>query len=95
VVLALDGSFSQDATALMACQVGEVPHLDVAGLWEPPAGRPDYRVPIFEVEDAIRAACRRWNVRSIVADPFCWTRSLQLSKRKGSRSWSIRSRRSA
>jgi phage terminase large subunit-like protein len=32
VILALDGSFSQDATALVAAEVGDVPHLDVAGL---------------------------------------------------------------
>jgi hypothetical protein len=32
VVLALDGSFSQEATAVVAAEVGEVPHLDVAGL---------------------------------------------------------------
>jgi phage terminase large subunit-like protein len=82
-VLSLDGSFSQDATALVACQTGDVPHLDVVGLWEPPAGHPDYRVPIFEVEDAIRAACRRWQVRSIVADPFRWARSLQLLEAEG------------
>ena len=78
VVLALDGSFSQDATALVAAEVGEVPHLDVAGCWEPPPGRPDWRVPIVAVEDAIRAACRRWQIRQIVADPFRWARSLQI-----------------
>jgi len=55
-----------------------MPHLDVAGLWEPPAGRPEYRVPILDVEDAIRAARRRWQVRQIVADPFRWARSLQI-----------------
>jgi phage terminase large subunit-like protein len=56
-----------------------VPHLDVAGLWEPPPpGRPEYRVPILEVEDAVREACRRWQVRQIVADPFRWARSLQI-----------------
>ena len=78
VVLALDGSFSQDATALVACEIGDTPHLDVAGLWEPPVGRPDWRVPIVAVEDAIRDACRRWQVRQIVADPFRWARSLQI-----------------
>jgi hypothetical protein len=37
VILALDGSFAQDATALVAAEIGKVPHLDVTGLWEPPA----------------------------------------------------------
>jgi phage terminase large subunit-like protein len=83
VILALDGSFSQDATALVAAEVGEVPHLDVAGLWEPPPSRPEYRVPILEVEDAVREACRRWQVRQIVADPFRWARSLQILAAEG------------
>jgi hypothetical protein len=33
---------------------------------EPPPGRPDYRVPIVAVEDAIRECCRHWQVRQIV-----------------------------
>lgn len=75
---ALDGSFFQDATALVAAEVGEVPHLNVAGLWEPRPGHPGYRVPILEVEERRREACRRWRVRQIVADPFRWARSLQI-----------------
>jgi phage terminase large subunit-like protein len=77
VVLGLDGSFSQDCTALVAVTVGESPHVDVVELWEPPAGRLDYRVPVADVEEAVRDACRRWAVREIAADPFRWTRSLQ------------------
>jgi hypothetical protein len=59
VILALDGSFSQDATAPVAAEVAEVPHLDVAGLWESPPGRPEYRVPILDVEEQVRECCRR------------------------------------
>jgi phage terminase large subunit-like protein len=77
VVIALDGSFSQDATGLVVATVSPRPHLDVAGLWEPPRNDPDYRVPVADVEEAIRAACRRWQVREVVADPFRWTRTLQ------------------
>ena len=55
----------------------------VVGLWEPPAGDPDYRVPVAQVEDAIRAACRRWKVAEIVADPFRWTRTLQALEAEG------------
>jgi hypothetical protein len=41
------------------------------GLWQNPnPGDESYRVPVFEVEDAIRAACRRWNVAEVCADPF-------------------------
>jgi phage terminase large subunit-like protein len=53
VVLSLDGSFSSDSTALLVATVDTRPHFDVVGLWES-AGNPEYRVPILEVEDAIR-----------------------------------------
>jgi phage terminase large subunit-like protein len=79
VVLALDGSFSQDTTALVACTVGDVPHLDVVGLWEAPnPADENYRVDVLDVEDAIKEACRRWRVLEVTADPFRWQRSLQV-----------------
>jgi len=67
VVLALDGSFSQDCTALVVCMVGDVPHLDVVGLWENPnpAGE-NYRVDVLD------------RVLEVTADPFRWQRSLQV-----------------
>lgn len=83
VVLALDGSFNQDATALVVAEIGDIPHLDVVGLWEPPDRRPEWRVPVLEVEQAIREACQRWDVREVVADPFRWTRTLQLLEDEG------------
>ena len=42
-----------------------------------PDGDDTYRVPVAEVEDEIRQACRRWRVLEIAADPFRWTRTLQ------------------
>lgn len=83
VVVALDGSFSNDATALLVSTVSTSPHMDVWGLWEPPPGDDQYRVPVVEVEDRIRAACRRFNVVEIVADPFRWTRTLQVLEADG------------
>lgn len=77
VVVALDGSFSDDTTALLLATVAEQPHFDVLGVWERPQGDDGYRVPVADVEDAIRAACRRYKVLEIVADPFRWTRTLQ------------------
>jgi phage terminase large subunit-like protein len=82
VVLALDGSFSQDSTALVVCRIGEVPHLDVAGHWANP-GDSEWRVDVLAVEDAIRDACRRWRVREVTADPYRWQRSLQVLARDG------------
>lgn len=56
----------------------------VAGHWERTVHDPkEWRVPIFEVEDTIREACRRWNVVAICADPFRWARSLELLSGEG------------
>ena len=78
VVLALDGSFSGDSTALVAVQMGDFPHVQVAGHWEKPPGSTEWRVDILEVESQIRTACLRWAVKEITADPHLWARSLQL-----------------
>jgi phage terminase large subunit-like protein len=83
VTIGLDGSFSQDCTALVAVTVEATPHIDVVALWEPPPGRSDYRVPVADVEQEIREACRRFAVREIVADPYRWTRSLQALEAEG------------
>ncbi|MGD7706337.1 terminase large subunit domain-containing protein [Microlunatus sp. Y2014] len=77
VVVALDGSFSDDTTALLLATVSEAPHFDVLDVWERPPGDDTFRVPIAEVEDRIRQACRDYQVVEIIADPFRWTRSLQ------------------
>jgi phage terminase large subunit-like protein len=79
VVLAFDGSFNGDTTVLTVATVAERPHVDVVELWEA-AGT---QVPIVDVEAAIRAACRRWRVLEIAADPFRWARSLQLLDGEG------------
>jgi phage terminase large subunit-like protein len=79
VVLAFDGSFNGDTTVLTVATVAERPHLDLVELWEAAGAQ----VPIVDVEQAIRAACRRWRVLEIAADPFRWARSLQLLDGEG------------
>jgi phage terminase large subunit-like protein len=79
VVLAFDGSLNGDTTVLVVATVAEPPHVDLVELWEA-AGR---QVPIVDVEQAIRAACRRRRVLEIAADPFRWARSLQLLDGEG------------
>jgi phage terminase large subunit-like protein len=79
VVLSFDGSFNGDTTVLVVATVDQRPHIDLVELWEA-AGR---QVPIVDVETAIRAACRRWRVLEIAADPFRWARSLQLLEGEG------------
>jgi phage terminase large subunit-like protein len=83
VVLALDGSFSGDTTALVGATVEPRPHVFVVDIWEAPPGAVDWRVPVVQVEDAIRAACRRWRVAEVAADPYRWQRSLQVLDQDG------------
>jgi len=87
VVLGFDGSFNNDSTALTVCAVptkSTVPHLDVVELWEKPSGASqDWAVPVFDVEEAIRQACRKWQVREIVCDPYRWTRTYQILESEG------------
>ncbi|MFC1410501.1 terminase large subunit domain-containing protein [Streptacidiphilus sp. N1-12] len=61
-----------------------LPHLDVVQLWERPADAgQDWTVPILEAEEAIREACRRWQVREIVVDPARWARTFQILDSEG------------
>ncbi len=61
------------------CKAAEICHLDVVRVWE----HTGVQVPIVDVEDALREACKRWRVQKIVADPFRWARSLQLLADEG------------
>jgi phage terminase large subunit-like protein len=83
VVLGFDGSFSGDCTALVAVTLADRPHVHLVQLWEAPEGARDWRVPVMEVEDAIRAACVRWRVLEVAADPYRWQRSLELLDGEG------------
>ena len=86
VVIALDGSFGgrdSDATALVIGSISTTPHFDVLAVWENNTGSPDYRVDVLAVEDAIRQARTRWNIKEVVADPFRYTRSLQVLSGEG------------
>ncbi len=83
VVLGLDGSFNGDCTALAVVEVGEFPHVGVAGLWERPNAGTDWQVPILDVENAIRDCFLRWEVVEVVCDPFRWARTIQLLRDEG------------
>lgn len=85
VVIALDGSFGGrdgDATALIIGTIAPTPHFDVLAVWEND-GTPEYRIPVLEVEDVIRQARRTFRVKELVADPFRWTRTLQVLGAEG------------
>jgi phage terminase large subunit-like protein len=78
VVLTLDGSFNGDTTGVLVTTVEEIPHVDVVAAWERPADASDeWRVPISDVEAAIKAAALRFEVLEVAADPYRWQRSLE------------------
>lgn len=87
VILGFDGSFNNDSTALVACSVATedgLPHLEVIAAWEKPCeSTNEWVVPIFDVEDEIRAACRHFSVREIVCDPARWARTYQILEDEG------------
>jgi phage terminase large subunit-like protein len=84
VVLGFDGSFNGDCTALVAVTVSEKPHVQVVEAWERPSdASEDWQVPILDVEDIIRRACRRWQVVEIACDPFRWARTYQVLEGEG------------
>lgn len=72
VVLAFDGSRSNDATAILAVTIEERPRLKVIGLWEKPDDGSVWKVPRAEVKDTIRRTCRRLKVKEIAWDEFLW-----------------------
>lgn len=85
VVLAFDGSYSgTDCTVLLAATVAKRPHVDVLGVWSrPPGAGDDWRVPVLEVEEAIRWACKRYRVREVACDTYRWQRSLEVLAAEG------------
>jgi hypothetical protein len=63
---------------LVVATVEDRPHVHLYRLWEAPEGARDWRVPVVQVEDAIRAAAVRWRVLEVAADPYRWQRSLEV-----------------
>ena len=84
VVLGFDGSFNGDCTAIVAISVEEKHHIHPVAVWEKPdEADASWQVPILEVEDAIRDACKRWQVVEISCDPYRWARTFQVLEDEG------------
>lgn len=87
VILAFDGAFSNDSTALVAWLLGgEKPHLMVVGLWErPDDAEQGWHIPVAEVEQTIVDTYRddRFNVKEIVFDPARWQRTFMVLDEEG------------
>ncbi len=83
VVLALDGSYNGDSTALIAVEIpqddSQTPHIAVAGCWErPPNADEHWTVDILDVEERIRECAKQWVVMEIACDPYRWSRTMQV-----------------
>jgi phage terminase large subunit-like protein len=87
VILAFDGAFSNDSTALVMWLLGgEKPHLMVVGLWErPDDAEQGWHIPVAEVEETIVSTFRdeRFNVKEIVFDPARWQRTFMVLDEEG------------
>lgn len=78
IVIGFRGSYLRGTTVLVGCTTEERPHLFVLKSWErPPVGRPDWRTPHLEVEDAIAAAFERYVVAEFDGVPQGWGKELE------------------
>ena len=60
------------------------PHLQLVKVWERPSPEAtDYRVPIEQVEQTIRDACREADVAEIIGHSYRWQRSLSILEGEG------------
>ena len=73
VVLAFDGSYRLDSSALVAATVEARPYLWVLGLWERPERAPaDWVVDRAAVDATVRAAMETFDVAELAFDPPGW-----------------------
>jgi phage terminase large subunit-like protein len=77
VVLFFDGSFNHDCTGIVAASVEGHPHLEVVECWERPIDDPSWRVPMGEVDNVLRTACRDLNVVEVACDPYRWQQLME------------------
>lgn len=71
VVLAFDGSYSGDASAIVAATIEEHPHVWPVGIWQNERD-PGWRVPRDEVSAVLADAMAYFEVRETSVDPFGW-----------------------
>ena len=86
VIIAFDGAFSNDSTAIVGWYLGgDKPHLDLIDIWEKPDNDNEWYVNIAEVEDAIIDAYENLNysTREIVFDPARWSRTFMILDERG------------
>ena len=86
IILAFDGSYSRDSTALVGISVEEKPHIQVLGHWERPVQENQlWKVPRNEVLAKIDQIFRDYEVVEFVVDPMGWHQELdELEDKYGS-----------
>jgi phage terminase large subunit-like protein len=70
IVLGFDGSYNQDATALVGCTLDG--YIFVIEAWERPSRREDWIVPRNEVEAKVAWAMDHYDVLELACDPNGW-----------------------
>jgi phage terminase large subunit-like protein len=71
VVLAFDGSYSGDSTALVGCTLDG--YVFVVDAWERPENAPeDWIIPREEVKARVKQSMERWSVVELACDPPGW-----------------------
>lgn len=84
VVLALDGSYNNDCTAVSVVTVDRVPHVSVGGVWaRPPDADDDWTVDTLDVMECIRQLRMEFDVVELTADPFRWKHELDVMEDEG------------
>lgn len=77
IVIGFDGSYNNDATALVGCTLDG--HLFVIGVWERPNGAAeDWVVPRHQVDMAVNDAFLRWKVVEMPCDRSKWFDQWQI-----------------
>lgn len=71
-VLAFDGSYTRDSTALVFCSIADRPHIEVVKAWERPRSDPHWRTPRGEVLAEVELAMQRFQVAEFAPDPWGW-----------------------
>ena len=81
VVIALDGTYNGDSTALIACSVDlKIPHFEKLGVWEKPIDKVlarDWVPPREVVIKRLRDAMQYYRVQEVSSNPALWQGDLE------------------
>ena len=84
IVIGLDGSYNKDCTVLMGCTVEPIPHIFPIAVWENPDDTDEtWKVPIQDVEEAVKNAALHYEVLEVICDPYRWQRSMEILEEDG------------